>query len=248
MIKRHLVYSLILLSGISFSLHSEQLSVNNILVAQRAKSENSAMLPTNSPILKIASEQGSKEDKASLRSLLGQFSTLKGTFTQTIVDMQGEELQSASGELFLQKPQKLRWSVQAPDESLLIADGISVYNFDPFLEQVTIVNQAALTQSNPLMLLISDEPQQWDQVSVVKQENTYTIVSLTDNSPINRLILRFDAQNKLTSLVSYDRQQQANLLDFSDVVLNQQVSNDDFRFSANEGWIIDDQREQPQSK
>ncbi|MGK0371719.1 MAG: outer membrane lipoprotein carrier protein [Glaciecola sp.] len=176
MIKRPIIYSLFLLGSLSFSVSSQVSDSSDTQV-------NSAQTPseTNS---NVQSKIGSEEDKASLRALLSQFTTLKGAFKQTIIDMQGEELQTASGELLLQKPQKLRWSVSSPDESLLIADGTSVYNVDPFLEQVTILDQAPLTQSNPLMLLISDQQSQWDQVAVQQEQSTYTIMSLRSDSPI----------------------------------------------------------------
>ena len=197
---------------------------------------------------KMVSEIGNASDKADLRLLLGKFTSLKGTFTQTIVDMQGEELQRADGMLLLQKPQKLRWSVMAPDESLLIADGSTVFNVDPFLEQVTIISQAELTQSNPLMLLISDEQSQWDQVAVLKQGNTYRLTSLQTDSSITQLILTFDSKNTLVELISYDRQQQQNSLNFSDVKLDMGVSDADFTFTVDEGWVIDDQRAMPIAK
>lgn len=242
MIKRPILCSLFLLSTVNFSVSSQ---VND---AGSYTAVNSAQMPTSlskKVTTDVANKIGSEQGKANLREILGQFSTLKGSFTQTITDMQGEELQSASGELLLQKPQKLRWSVLSPDESLLIADGNAVYNVDPFLEQVTILDQAPLTHSNPLMLLISDQQSQWDQVAVQQQKNTYTVVSLQSDSPINKLVLRFNANNELTKLVSYDRQRQQNMLDFSNVVLNSGVSKQDFLFTANTSWVVDDQREIP---
>jgi outer membrane lipoprotein-sorting protein len=58
-------------------------------------------------------------------------------------------------------------------------------------------------------------------------------------------VLRFNSNNELINLVSYDRQQQQNMLDFSNVVLNTGVSNKDFIFTANTSWVVDDQREIP---
>jgi outer membrane lipoprotein carrier protein len=185
---------------------------------------------------------GNEADKRSLRVILAKFTSLKGNFAQNIYDMQGQELQSATGTLLLQKPQQLRWSIVSPDESLLIADGKAVYNVDPFLEQVTIMDQTSLTKSNPLMLLISDDPKQWEQVGVIKEGSNYTIISLSSDSPITKLVLGFNENNVLSSLLSYDRQQQQNSLAFSDVVLDSGVNKQDFMFKANNAWIVDDQR------
>jgi outer membrane lipoprotein carrier protein len=235
MIKQVIIGTIFLLGAVSFSVNAQLSSVSDVQV-----NEAQAPVLVNVGLNNIT---GNDSEKASLRALLGQFTTLKGSFKQTIVDMQGEELQSANGELLLQKPQKLKWTVLSPDESLLIADGTTVYNVDPFLEQVTLLDQAPLIQSNPLMLLVSDQQSQWDKVSVAQQENTFTLTSLRADSPVTKLILSFDTEKKLSTMVSYDRQQQQNRLDFSNVVLNENVSSQDFIFSADPDWVVDDQRD-----
>lgn len=199
----------------------------------------------SSPVLATSDTLINKaDDKASLRILLGQFITLKASFSQTITDMQGQELQQSTGELLLKKPQKLRWTVVSPEESLLIADGQTVYNVDPFVEQVTLLDQSALTKSNPLMLLITDEESQWSQVGVVQDKNSFILVSLLDDSPITKLVLSFGIDEKLLSVVSIDRQQQQNSLLFSNVEYDEESNDVDFTFSPESGWIVDDQREQ----
>lgn len=191
---------------------------------------------------------GSEVDKASLRSLLAEFTTLKASFSQTINDMQGQELQASTGELLLKKPQQLRWSVTSPEESLLVADGMTVYNVDPFVEQVTLLDQAALTKSNPLMLLITDKESQWEQVAVVQNKDSFVIVSLAADSPITKLVLNFGKDKKLLSIVSTDRQQQRNNLRFSNVIYDKNINHIDFTYTPPPTWVIDDQREQASSE
>jgi outer membrane lipoprotein carrier protein len=190
----------------------------------------------------------SSEDKALLRALLGEFTTLSASFMQTITNMQGQELQQSVGELLLKKPQKLRWTVTSPEESLLIADGNTVYNVDPFVEQVTLLDQSSLTKSNPLMLLITDEEVQWAQVAVTKTKNSYTLLSLAPDSPISKLVLEFNMDRKLLSIVSLDRQQQRNKLIFSNVKHDLGIDATDFTFTPNSTWIVDDQRQTPISE
>ena len=182
-------------------------------------------------------------DKALLRKLLDEFTTLKASFNQTITNLQGQVLQQSIGEILLKKPQKLRWTVISPEESLLIADGQTVYNIDPFVEQVTLLEQSSLTKSNPLMLLITNEEAQWAQVSVAKSQNSYTLVSLSPDSPISKLVLTFGDDRKLLSVVSLDRQQQQNSLIFSNVEHDVGIDEIDFTFTPNPTWIVDDQRQ-----
>jgi outer membrane lipoprotein carrier protein len=180
--------------------------------------------------------------KADLRRLLAQFTYLRANFSQQIKDLQGEVLQQSSGQIFLEKPQKLRWSVTMPEESLLIADGKTVYNVDPFVEQVTLIDQADLTANNPLMLLVSDEEAQWQNVNIVKNENGYLLRPADANASISQVVLTFDAEQNLSSLSSVDKQQQLNVISFSDVLTNLTPPADQFTFVAPTGWVIDDQR------
>lgn len=214
-----------------------------IISAQQAITEETKPAPIN-----IEKPLGKAADKASLRVLLSEFTTLKASFSQTITDMQGQELQQSKGLLLLKKPQKLRWVVLSPEESLLIADGKTVYNVDPFVEQVTLLDQSSLTKSNPLMLLITDEETQWEQVAVVQEKNSFTLMSLVPDSPISKLLLNFGENEKLLSIVSIDRQQQQNSLLFSDVEYDKGTDALDFTFTSDPTWVVDDQREQPSSR
>jgi outer membrane lipoprotein carrier protein len=243
--KRSILCTLTSVGLMSYVVHAQEPALQDINNKQ-TNPKIVSVVASSLPLLSKEDTAGEK-DKASLRSMLDQFTSYKSDFSQTIVDMQGQLLQSATGQVILQKPQQLRWSIESPDESLLIADGNNVYSVDPFLGQVTILEQAKLTQSNPLMLLISNDKEQWDEVVVEKIEaaqnlTTFAIMSSRKDSPISRLVLRFNAQNKLASLSSYDRQQQHNAITFTNVVLDAGVSKQDFTFAIDDSWIVDDQR------
>lgn len=183
--------------------------------------------------------------KTELRALLGKFSNLKANFTQEISDMQGQILQESSGMILLQKPQMLRWTVISPEESLLIADGDTVYNVDPFVEQVTLLDQKQLTASNPLMLLISDKEEQWSSVTIEKINGDFIVRTTDENAPVSIVVLSFNEQGQLTLLSSVDKQQQRNAISFSDISLNSKVAAGAFSFSPDESWVVDDQRAKP---
>ena len=197
------------------------------------------------PIKEKASTKLAANDvkaKATLRALLAQFSHLNANFSQQIIDLQGELLQASSGNILLQKPHKLRWSVSLPEESLLIADGTTVFNIDPFVEQVTLIDQADLTDNNPLMLLISDEDAQWNNVKVQQTEKGFLLHPSDPNAAITQLMLSFDANNDLASMTSVDRQQQMSIIKFSNVTTDGEISSSQFTFQTPKTWVIDDQR------
>lgn len=181
--------------------------------------------------------------KAELKVKLGLLSSFQADFSQSIVDKTGKELQSSAGKLILSTPNKLRWETQVPDEAILIADGETVWSVDPFVEQVTVIQQSSITQNNPLMLLVSDDKEQWKNVLVKKLNNQFTITTSDENANIVSLLIEFD-KGVLVKLQSADRQQQKSLLLFSNIVQNKAVDPSKFSFAVPENYVVDDQRSQ----
>src|SRR5689334_25322613 len=69
--------------------------------------------------------------------------TLRASFTQTVKDAHGKDVDRSSGSLVVSRPGKFRWEVQPKSGSnstgqLLVADGKNVWFFDRDLEQVTV--------------------------------------------------------------------------------------------------------------
>lgn len=189
-------------------------------------------------------EQSTSNEKAKdeLKALLSQFQNLRSTFKQVVTDKEGRELQSSSGVISLVKPQKLHWEVTLPEASLLIADGKSIYNIDPFVEQVTLLDQSELTQSNPLMLLLDGNDKQWKSIEVEKKQDTYFVYPTSTDSTIVELQLQFNSKNQLYKLRSVNQQEQINALEFLKTSYNIPISSDLFNYQIKPNWVVDDQR------
>jgi outer membrane lipoprotein carrier protein len=181
--------------------------------------------------------------KAELKIKLSKLISYSARFSQSISDITGKELQNSSGQLTLKTPNMLRWETQLPDEALLIADGTTVYSVDPFVEQVTVMQQASITQNNPLMLLVSDDQKQWNTVIVEKTQSRFVVISKDENANIVSLNIEFNG-DELSRLQSTDRQQQKSLLVFSNIAQNQSVPQSLFTFDIPTNYIVDDQRNQ----
>ncbi|GAC29324.1 outer membrane lipoprotein chaperone LolA [Brumicola pallidula] len=181
--------------------------------------------------------------KDELKIKLSKLVSYSANFSQSISDISGKELQKSSGTLTLKTPNMLRWETQLPDETLLIADGTTVWNVDPFVEQVTVMQQTSITQNNPLMLLVSDDEKQWNAVTVENKQSRFVVTSKNENANIVALIIEFNG-DELTRLQSTDRQQQKSLLVFSNITQNESVSQSLFSFDIPKNYIIDDQRSQ----
>lgn len=181
--------------------------------------------------------------KQKLQNILAKTSNYSAEFKQEIIDNEGNLLQSASGLISLAKPNQMRWETQFPDETVLLADGNSVFNLDSAVEQLTIFEQQDIGQNNPLMLLVSDDEEQWKQVTVsqTSTQNQYAIVSVDPASNIRSVLLTF-SQDSLVALESVDIQGQVNKLVFDNVKVNQTMNPNTFKVDVPDYFIIDDQR------
>jgi outer membrane lipoprotein carrier protein len=183
-----------------------------------------------------------------LKQKLQQLSSFQANFSQNVTDIDKTVLQQASGKLVLSQPNKLYWELLPPNESVLIADGETVWSLDPFLEQVVAYEQTAATQSNPLILLTDPTNQEWAEFNIVSSmvdgKQTFTITPKVNSGNIEKLSLFFGEKNQLVSIETTDAQFQVSRLTFSAIRQNQPVASNLFDFALPAGYELDDQRSQ----
>lgn len=95
---------------------------------------------------------------------------LNGQFAQKVFDAKGKLKESSSGKVALSAPRLFRWEYQKPYPQLIVADGKTVWVYDPDLEQVTKRPQGVEEQHSPLSALI--DPGKLDKQFVVKEAGT----------------------------------------------------------------------------
>jgi outer membrane lipoprotein carrier protein len=179
-------------------------------------------------------------DKPALRGLLAKINTLQASFTQVVNDSEGQPLQSSSGNLILQQPDRVYWQVLVPDETLLIANGERVFYVDEFVEQVSIFSQKDMISNNPLMLLTSSDDEVWEQFSVVQENLAYVVTPINNEGQITQLTLRF-IQDELTQFTLLDNQGQVSQFTLNGTVLNMPLPINQFSYAIPEGFSVDDQ-------
>ena len=190
----------------------------------------------------VFSALAEEQAKQALQQRLSQMQQFRADFSQQVTDAQGELVHEASGQLVMVRPDKLRWQTQAPDDTLLIADGQSVWNVDTFVEQVTIVQQSQAIQNNPIILLTSTDETKWQQFRISQPaEDTFMVTPQTSDSQIQQLELRFDEQS-LTGLSMKDAQEQTSKLSFADIETQFTPQLSDFEVTIDDTYTIDDQR------
>jgi len=102
-----------------------------------------------------------QSSEAMLKRFFVEVNTLQAVFVQKVVDETGMSLESSSGTFSLSRPGKFRWDYKSTDPDIpegqqIIADGASIFMYDPDLEQVTQRGMADAIGQVPSLLLVQD--------------------------------------------------------------------------------------------
>jgi len=189
------------------------------------------------------------DDSDVLREKLESLASLKADFSQKVTDINDKVIQSGEGVFALAYPNKFYWHLTQPDESLIVADGQDLWIFNPFAEEVTVMDFADAVEASPIALLVHRDEETWAQyrVNQVQPESGKACYLIKPKSLENSVV---------TVTVCFDETQLTdfNLLDeqgnHSQFVLSNQTSVADeeqslFEFVVPANVDIDDQRTNP---
>jgi outer membrane lipoprotein carrier protein len=99
---------------------------------------------------------GNAEDIQQLRNLLQPISSLSAQFKQQVTDADGFQLQQSEGLFQVAQPNNLRWIVEQPMPQQVISNGLTLWLYDPDLEQVIVQPFDASIESTPAILFSGD--------------------------------------------------------------------------------------------
>ena len=103
-----------------------------------------AALLTTSAMFATTAFAGARDDLATFtKGLKG----LDGQFVQQVYDTNGKLKESSSGRVAMSAPRLFRWEYVKPYPQLIVADGKTVWVFDPDLEQVTGARRASRSRT-----------------------------------------------------------------------------------------------------
>ncbi|HAD48506.1 outer membrane lipoprotein carrier protein [Idiomarina aquatica] len=177
--------------------------------------------------------------KQELQQKLESMQSLQANFSQQVTADNGDVLQQLTGELTIQRPNKMRWKTNPPDDTLMIASGDTVWYYNPFVEQVTIYQQQDATANSPMLLLLTGSDEQWQGYQVTESApNEYHIVSDTAESELN---LGF-TNDMLTDIELQQQGGDTITLELTDVAVNPSLERQLFTFDVPDGVDVDDQR------
>ena len=178
---------------------------------------------------------GAAEDIQQLRDLLQPITSLSARFQQQITDADGYELQNSEGLFEVSQPNNLRWVVEMPMPQQIIADGETLWIYDPDLEQVIIQPFNEDIAATPA-ILFSGDLDQLDQAYFVTQlaEGHFELKPERGGSLFDSMIIRFD-QAKPASITLTDTLGQTTHISFSQLELNSSLPGDQFVFQLPDG-------------
>ncbi len=192
----------------------------------------------------MAQEQSPLEE---LVAILAATETLQADVEQLILSQDGREIQELQAELVMQKPDRLYWHVTEPYEELMLGDGITLWYYEPDLEQVSIREFPDDIENNPILLLNDDLQAIADAYEVsmgyVDDEvRQYVLLPLTPSSSYERFSMTF-AGNDLLQMQFESSVGQLTSFSFSNIVNNQAVDAGLFQFDIPAGIEIIDSRD-----
>ncbi|NRD74284.1 outer membrane lipoprotein chaperone LolA [Shewanella sp. VB17] len=189
----------------------------------------------------LASQYVQADESSALKTKLTEVSTLKAKFEQTVTDINNKQIQKGSGVFALAYPNQFYWHLKAPDESLIVADGKDVWIYNPFAEEVSVMDLNQAINASPIALLVHRDEETWSQYSVTNTNGCFNITPKSVEGGVESVKVCFDG-NTLTKMVLHD--QQGNVSQFS---LSEQTGIADnelsmFKFIVPDDVDIDDQR------
>jgi outer membrane lipoprotein carrier protein len=192
------------------------------------------------------------EAKKHLMTTLSKLAFFSATFSQKILDTQGNVLLEGTGKLAISKPNLVNWKTITPDETSIISDGNTLWFYDPFIEQASAYSLAKSIHNTPILLLTSDEPTLWQQYNVVEQSaavenfSRFVVMPKDTSSQIKKLTLTFTETKsqkiELSEFSFQDATGQISQISLSQFNAKTKPEASLFSFSLPEGVRLEDKR------
>ena len=163
---------------------------------------------------------GNAEDIQQLRNLLQPISSLSAQFKQQVTDADGYQLQQSEGLFQVAQPNNLRWIVEQPMPQQVISNGLTLWLYDPDLEQVIVQPFDASIESTPA-ILFSGDLTRLDSAYFIRQlsPDVFQLTPEQEGSLFSELQIIFVDQLP-ASISLTDSLEQVTRITFSDVRLN----------------------------
>ncbi|CAE6901396.1 Participates in the translocation of lipoproteins from the inner membrane to the outer membrane. Only forms a complex with a lipoprotein if the residue after the N-terminal Cys is not an aspartate (The Asp acts as a targeting signal to indicate that the lipoprotein should stay in the inner membrane) [Vibrio sp. B1REV9] len=179
--------------------------------------------------------------KDELNKRLAMNEGFSADFSQQVISPEGETIMEGEGSVEIARPSLFRWSTTFPDENLLVSDGKSLWYYSPFIEQVSIYDQAQATEQTPFVLLTRNRASDWDNYTISQKGDQFTLVPTAIDSTQGQFQINIDTKGVVNGFNVIEQDGQKGLFEFSNVKLGKPKA-DRFTFTIPDGVEVDDQR------
>jgi len=166
----------------------------------------------------------------------------QASFSQSVIDSGGEQIQNSSGEVWIQRPGRFRWSYQHPYSQLIVADGKQLWTYDEDLEQATVKTIDEALSSTPAMLLSGFRPLSevvsWAEDPGNDVYRWYRLTPKEADAAVEQVRIGFDKQGELALIEVQDDFENHTRISFSNVKRNIKLDAGLFELKLPEGTDI----------
>ncbi|WP_158783121.1 outer membrane lipoprotein chaperone LolA [Pantoea sp. BAV 3049] len=177
-----------------------------------------------------------------LQQRLDKVKSFHASFSQKVTDGSGQSVQDGEGELWVKRPNLFNWHMTAPDESILISDGKTLWFYNPFVEQVSATWLKDATSNTPFMLIARNQGSDWKQYNIKQQGDNFELTPKSADGNLKQFTINVSTNGTINqfSAVEQDGQRSSYALKSQQ---NSAVSADKFQFTPPKGVTVDDQRQ-----
>lgn len=166
-----------------------------------------------------------------LKAILNKIHSMQANFKQNVYSETQKLLHTYTGTMALKKPNSFRFEIQKPFPSLLVTNGVKIWNFDADLEQVTIQKYTTQKEITPLSFVL-DDPKQLSTNFAVTAINSscYKLTPVLETVNFVSVEVCF-ANNTLSKVQVLDHMGQTSYFEFFDVKSNISIDKTQFTFN-----------------
>lgn len=182
----------------------------------------------------LHAEEAAPTGREQLDEFANELVSMSASFSQMTLDADGFVIDTAEGEVFFQAPNQFRWRYLEPFPMDIVADGERLWHYDEALDQVTVRDQPAASDS-PLLVL--SQPELLDRFYRQEPSSRANVIRfrpLTDDGEFEYATLEF-YQGAPVLLELFDRFQQVTRLELSNLERNPPLDSALFEFEVPDG-------------
>ena len=186
--------------------------------------------------------QPASDDKgdgfATVESFLSQVHSLTAEFRQQFLDADRIVIQTDTGTLAFERPNRFRWVSRKPAELVVVADGKSIWTYDVELASVTVSPLDDLDASSPALLLSGDRSVRdgFDVIGTSSADGLkwVELAPKTTGGGFSSVRIGF-AGNEPRRLELVDSLNEITKIELEKIVLNPDIPKSDFEFKPPRG-------------